>query len=124
MFAKRNHEKLESFIGINSSFKGDITTKGTIRIDGSVEGNIDAEWIIIGEKGVLKGDVMAKGVIVGGRIEGMVVAREIIEIKGKGEIKGDINTSRLSVTEGAILNGKTTMTKDTNVIELQVKTKQ
>lgn len=123
MFSKKNNEKLESFIGVNSSIIGDIKTKGTIRIDGSVEGNIESDWLIIGEKGILKGDVRANGVIVGGKIEGMVTAREIIEIKGKGEITGDINTPKLSVSEGAILNGKATMTRDTNVIELQVKTK-
>jgi cytoskeletal protein CcmA (bactofilin family) len=123
MFQKKNNEKLESFIGANSSFKGDIQTKGTLRIDGTVEGNIDTDWLIIGEKGSLIGDVRANGVIVGGKIEGMVNAKEIIEIKGKGEITGDINTPKLSVSEGAILNGRATMTKDTNVIELQVRSK-
>lgn len=123
MFSRKNNEKLESFIGANSSFKGDIKTKGTIRIDGSVEGNIESDWLIIGEKGILTGDVRANGVIVGGKIEGMVTAREIIEIKGKGEITGDINTPKLSVSEGAILNGKATMTKDSNVVELQIKAK-
>lgn len=123
MFSRKNNEKLESFIGVNSSFKGDIKTKGTLRIDGSVEGNIETDWLIIGEKGILTGDVRANGVIVGGKIEGMVTAKEIIEIKGKGEITGDINTPKLSVSEGAILNGKATMAKDSNVVELQVKAK-
>lgn len=123
MFTRKNNEKLESFIGANSSFKGDIKTKGTIRIDGNMEGNVDSDWLIVGEKGILKGDVRANGVIVGGKIEGMVTAREIIEIKGKGEISGDINTPKLSVSEGAILNGKVTMNRDTNVVELQVKAK-
>lgn len=123
MFTRKNNEKLESFIGANSSFKGDIKTKGTIRIDGNMEGNVDSDWLIVGEKGILKGDVRANGVIVGGKIEGMVTAREIIEIKGKGEISGDINTPKLSVSEGAILNGKATMNRDTNVVELQVKAK-
>lgn len=123
MFARKNNGKLESFIGANSSFKGDIKTKGTIRIDGNMEGNVDSDWLIVGEKGILKGDVRANGVIVGGKIEGMVTAREIIEIKGKGEISGDINTPKLSVSEGAILNGKATMNRDTNVVELQVRAK-
>lgn len=123
MFARKNNEKLESFIGAKSSFKGDIKTEGTIRIDGNMEGNVDSDCLIVGEKGILKGDVRANGVIVGGKIEGMVTAREIIEIKGKGEISGDINTPKLSVSEGAILNGKATMNRDTNVVELQVKAK-
>jgi cytoskeletal protein CcmA (bactofilin family) len=58
----KNTEKLESFIGVNSNFKGDIDTKGTLRIDGSMEGKISADWIILGEKAFVKGDVTAKGI--------------------------------------------------------------
>ncbi|MGQ9569851.1 MAG: polymer-forming cytoskeletal protein [Thermodesulfovibrionales bacterium] len=46
----RNKEKLESFIGANSNFKGDINTKGTLRIDGNIEGNVNADWVILSEK--------------------------------------------------------------------------
>lgn len=124
MFSRRNNKKLESFIGVNSSLKGDIKTKGTLRIDGEVEGKVDSDWLIIGEKGLIKGDVRSNRVIVGGRIEGTVTAKEIIEVKGKGEITGDINTPKLTVSEGAVLNGKTTMSKDTNVVELQIKAQE
>ena len=54
MFSK-NTEKLESFIGINSNFKGDIKTQGTLRVDGTVEGNIETDWLILGETSHLKG---------------------------------------------------------------------
>ncbi|NIT03463.1 polymer-forming cytoskeletal protein, partial [Candidatus Saccharibacteria bacterium] len=47
MFAKG--EKLESFIGQNTQFRGEMSTKGTLRIDGNVEGNINADWLIVGD---------------------------------------------------------------------------
>ena len=47
MFHK-NTEKLESFIGTNSAIKGDVDSKGTLRVDGVVEGNISADWVIVG----------------------------------------------------------------------------
>ena len=49
MFQKKN-DKLESFIGINSEFRGDITVSGTLRIDGKLTGNITAGWIVVGEQ--------------------------------------------------------------------------
>lgn len=110
MFSKDN-EKLESFIGTSSHFKGDITTKGTLRIDGSVVGNVDADWLILGEKAHLKGDIKAKGIIVGGCIEGNIKADEIIEIKSKGQIIGELITSKLSMAEGAIFDGRSSMHK-------------
>ena len=124
MFSK-NTEKLESFVGTNSHFKGDIKSKGTLRIDGTVEGNVDADWVILGEKASLKGNVSARGVIVGGRIEGNVVAKEILEIKSKGKVTGDISAPKLTVSEGGIFEGRSTMNReDSNVVELPVKERQ
>ena len=53
MFSK-NTEKLESIVGTNSHFEGNIRSKGTLRIDGSVNGNIEADWLILGEKATLR----------------------------------------------------------------------
>ena len=71
MFQKKN-DKLESFIGVNSEFKGDITVPGTLRIDGKITGNVTAGWIIVGEKAFIKGDLFATGIVVGGRVEGTI----------------------------------------------------
>ncbi len=123
MFSK-NTEKLESFVGVNSSFKGDIRSKGTLRIDGSVDGNIEADWLILGEKASLKGDVSARGIIVGGRIEGNITAREILEIKAKGQVIGDITTPKLMISEGGILEGRASMNREgSNIVEFQAKEK-
>ncbi len=119
MFSK-NTEKLESFVGVNSLFKGDIKTKGTIRIDGTLEGNVDVDWLILGETAHLKGDAVARGIIVGGKVDGNIKAREIIEIKAKGQVIGEISTSKLSIAEGARFEGRSTMPKEeSNVVELQ-----
>ncbi len=71
MFLKKS-DKLESFIGINSELKGDITVSGTLRIDGKLTGNITAGWIVVGEQAFVKGDLVASGIVVGGRIEGIL----------------------------------------------------
>lgn len=122
MFHK-NTEKLESFIGSNSIFKGEIKTKGTLRVDGIVEGNIFADWVIIGEKSRVKGDVNARGIVIGGRVDGNLKAKEIVELQNKGQINGEIFTSKLIIVEGAIFDGKSSMHKeelrDSKVVELQ-----
>jgi cytoskeletal protein CcmA (bactofilin family) len=121
MFNK-NTEKLESLIGANSNFKGDIDTKGTLRIDGTMEGSVNADWLILGEKAFLKGDVTARGIVVGGRIEGNLKAKEIIEIKVKGQVYGDVSTSKLTVVEGGLFDGRSSMAKEeTKIVEFQAK---
>lgn len=122
MMFNKNTEKLESFIGANSIFKGDIDTKGTLRIDGKMEGNVNADWVILGEKASLNGDVTARGIIVGGKIEGNLKAKEIVDIKSKGQVSGDICTNKLTIVEGGMFDGKSTMTKEeSKIVEFQAK---
>ena len=119
MFHK-NTEKLESFIGGNSVFKGDIDSKGTLRVDGVVLGNISADWLIVGEKAHITGDISARGIVIGGKIDGNLKAKEIVEIKNKGHINGEITSKKLVVAEGGIFEGRSTMPRDeAKVIELQ-----
>lgn len=123
MFHK-NTEKLESFIGPNSNFRGDIDTKGTLRIDGNLEGNVNADWVILGEKAYLKGDVMARGIVIGGRVEGNLRAKEIVEIKSKGQVFGEISTNKLSIVEGGVFDGRSSMQRDeSKIVEFQAKEK-
>lgn len=118
----RNTEKLESLIGANSAFKGNIETKGTLRVDGSMEGNVSADWVILGEKALIKGDVAARGIVVGGKVEGNLRAKEIVEIKAKGQVFGDVTSVKLTIIEGGIFEGRSSMSKEEiKVIEFQAK---
>jgi len=123
MFHK-NTEKLESLIGGNTSFKGHIDSKGTLRVDGSVDGNINADWVVIGDKASIRGDITARGIVIGGRVDGNLRAKEIVEIRSKGQVFGEIATSKLTVAEGAVFDGKSSMRKEeSNVVELAAREK-
>ena len=118
----RNTEKLESFVGANSLFKGDIDTKGTLRVDGVVEGNISADWVVLGDKAHVKGDITVRGIVIGGRVDGNVKAKEIVEIKNKGGMSGEIITSKLVVAEGGVLDGRSRMqNEEAKVVEFHAK---
>lgn len=121
MFTRRS-EKLESFIGENSHFTGNIETKGTIRIDGFLEGNVQADWVILGEKAHICGNILARGIVVGGKIEGNLLAKEVVDIKSHGVISGDIEAGKFLVVEGGVLNGRVSMLSDaSNIVEFQQK---
>jgi cytoskeletal protein CcmA (bactofilin family) len=111
MFTK-NTKNLESFIGVNSIFKGEVKTEGTLRIDGTIDGNVNADWVVISEKASLNGDIVARGIIVGGRVEGNLKAEEIVEVKSRGQVFGDISATRLSIVEGGIFSGRVSMERD------------
>ncbi len=108
MFSK-NAEAMRSFVGAQSEFRGEFVVKGTLRMDGTVIGRVQADQVILSETAMIKGDVLARKVIIGGKVEGSVRAPELVEISSKGRVKGDIFTNNLAVIEGAEFNGKIEM---------------
>ncbi|GBE01493.1 polymer-forming cytoskeletal [bacterium BMS3Bbin06] len=119
MFNKK-YDKIETIVGFNSTIKGEVHVKGTLRTDGMIEGNVKADWVVVGQKGRVKGNIHAMGVLVGGSIEGNIEAKESVEIKSKGYICGDIRTQKLIIIEGGIFDGYSIMKKEEKkVVELQ-----
>ena len=121
MFSKET-DKLESFLGMSSSFKGELNVRGTLRVDCTVEGQLDADNVILSESAEVKGEIKGKKIIIGGKVDGNVRAQELVEIKSKGKVLGDIFTPKLAIIEGAEFNGKVEMKKEERkVIELELK---
>jgi cytoskeletal protein CcmA (bactofilin family) len=114
-------DRVETLIGVNSTIKGETNVNGTLRVDGNFEGNINAEWVIIGEKGKVKGDIKANGVVIGGTVEGNINAESSIEIRAKGRVLGDVHTKKLTIIEGGIFEGRSYMIsgESTKVVEIQ-----
>lgn len=116
LFAKKKVEfreqNISTLIGEGCHINGDIKAKNSIRIDGTVEGNVESEQgLILGEKGVIKGDVKTQEVVVYGTINGNVSSKQLI-IKALGKIKGSIVTKNIQIDIGAIYNGYLSMSSD------------
>ncbi len=125
MFWKNVAEKLESFLGAKTDLKGELNVKGTLRVDGFLNGQVNADCVVLGETAAIKGDITAMKIIVGGKVEGNLKAKEIVEIKSKGKVLGDISTNKLVIIEGGQFNGKIEMKMDEGKgIELEKKTKR
>jgi cytoskeletal protein CcmA (bactofilin family) len=122
MFGKKSEvpKEIETIIGENTVFQGTLKTKGSIRVDGRLEGSIiEAHQVIVGSKGYVQGDITANSVIIGGKVNGNVTTTESIQLQPGAQLLGDIHTSMLSIGEGAIFEGHCVMTSEkTKVIEL------
>jgi len=101
--------RLNSCLGAQTQFKGDLTVKGVLRIDGSVIGKIWADQLILSKSADVKGELHAGSIVVGGRVEGNLMASELVEIRAKGCVNGDVNTPKLLVNEGGEFNGRIDM---------------
>ncbi len=121
----RDEEKMRSLVGAQSEFRGELTVKGTLRLDGVVTGRIQADQVILSEAATIKGDVSARKIVIGGKVEGNVRAPELVEIRSKGKVRGDIVTNNLAVMEGGEFNGKIEMqTEGSKVLEFESRSEE
>ena len=118
MFGKGSR-KLETIIGDGTRVVGQVTVKGTIRIDGIVEGDVQADWVVVGVSGKILGNTRTRGMIVGGSVEGNIEATETVELTGKASMTGEICAPKLTVSEGAVFNGRSRMKGETEPSEAQ-----
>jgi len=99
-----------SIIGASVRVSGDITTSGSIRVDGKVDGSVLAEGnMILGDSGEINGNVKGKSVSLGGKVRGSVNALDRVTLESKCSLNGDINARVLVIEPGAVFNGKSSM---------------
>ena len=107
---KKLFDTIETFIGDGTLFKGDLSVTKSLRINGTLIGNIkEATNVIIGETAKVKGNINANYIVIDGTVDGNITATESIELLNKSKVTGDITTVILSINEGAVFKGKSIM---------------
>jgi cytoskeletal protein CcmA (bactofilin family) len=100
------NENLINIIGSETEITGQIVTKGDIRIDGKLKGNLKSEGrVVIGETGTINGEIECGNIEVYGSIFGKLTVRELTMLKSSAKIEADIITKKLGVEPGAIFTG-------------------
>jgi len=94
-----------------------IISRGTLQVDGEVEGDVGGAEIIIGEQGKVTGTVAAERVIVRGRISGVIRAMTVA-LQASARVEGDIHHMSLAIEQGAEFDGR--CRRPTNASELQL----
>jgi cytoskeletal protein CcmA (bactofilin family) len=99
-----NDGKITGFFDKDTEFKGELSFKGSFRIDGNFKGTILSDsTLIIGDKGKVEADVKVGYILINGEIRGTIQATEKVEIHSQGRVFGTIISPKLVVEEGAYL---------------------
>lgn len=104
-----------NLISTGTDITGDIKSNGDIRIDGSLNGNLNTKGkVVIGPTGKVKGEVICKNSEVAGIIEGKIIVGQLLNLKASSKINGDIITVKLSIEPGALFSGNCKMSETEN----------
>ena len=123
MFKKDNFDtppdKVNTVIGKDTCFKGSITGKGLIRIDGEAEGDVDNTGdVIVGESGKVNIELKARNVTIAGYFEGKIEAEGKLELKKTATAVGTFKTNGLLIEQGAVLSGSLDMKHEKKTADL------
>jgi cytoskeletal protein CcmA (bactofilin family) len=101
-----------SLIGAGTSMKGDITSNGDLRIDGTLVGNIHCSAkVVIGANGVVTGDINGQQADIMGKVTGTIKVKDLLQLKGGSLMNGNIVAAKLQIEPTANFNGECHMTQ-------------
>lgn len=108
-----NYEKVDTLIGKDTYFQGQINATGTVRIDGEYKGEIKAKGdLVIGETGRVEATVEARNVLVAGYLRGNIIAQGKVDLAPTAKLYGDMKVKNLLIEEGAIFKGNCLMERE------------
>lgn len=102
---KVESEAISSIIDKSMTITGEISFKGKARIDGTINGNIDGEHLILSETGKVNGDITVSSFNCYGALEGNVKAG-MLTARKNCSIHGKLEASSLTVEPGASIQGE------------------
>jgi cytoskeletal protein CcmA (bactofilin family) len=102
---KNDKDPIESVLAKEMVIKGEVSFKGKARFDGTIEGNICGEYLILSETAKVVGNIEVATLICHGRVEGNITA-EIVTAHAASSIHGILKSENLTVESGASLDGE------------------
>lgn len=116
-----NTDKIDTLIGKNTDFVGNMTAEGTVRIDGKIKGDVFLTGnLIMGEQGSIKGNVKSDNIHLSGVIKGNVLSANQLHITTTGKLYGDMTVNNIVIDEGGLFHGNCIMMESETIAEAAV----
>jgi len=93
-------------LGAELDVKGRLSFPSDARIDGRLRGAVDARaLLLVGPAATLRAEIRAAHLVVQGTVIGRIRQSSTVEIEPGARVIADVETERLVVKEGALLEG-------------------
>ncbi|MEP6847291.1 MAG: polymer-forming cytoskeletal protein [Acidobacteriota bacterium] len=111
--------RLSGFVGHGTTLTGETNFQMMLRVDGQLTGSVTSEGgtLIVGTNGQVDANVDVASAMINGSVNGDINATERIQLGRTAKVVGNIQTPRLILEDGAILEGGCTMLKARDVQE-------
>jgi len=116
--------RLSGFVGHGTTLTGETEFHAMLRVDGHLIGTVTSEsgTLIIGTNGQVDANIVVAAAMINGTVNGDIFATEKLQLGRTARVLGNIQSPRLIVEEGAILEGSCSMLKARETQEEEVAT--
>ena len=114
MFGKKRSSikpgRIDSLIGRQTEFSGDVRFSGGLHVDGIIKGNVMADEdsdavLTLSEHGSIRGQINVPQVVLSGTVIGDVYAERHVELTSSARINGDVYYGLIEMAMGAEVSG-------------------
>jgi cytoskeletal protein CcmA (bactofilin family) len=99
-----------SILSEGFSFRGEISAKGAIHVEGSLNGQVQVDELTIGSRGQVEGVVTCSSLHIKGKFSGTATCSELI-VTSSATVDGHVVYQTLSVQKGASIKGELLLVK-------------
>ena len=100
-----------SILSSDLTIVGNLRTTGDIQVEGTVEGDIRAHLLTVGETATIRGEIVADDIVVNGRVIGRVRGLKV-RLTASARVEGDIIHKTIAIESGAHFEGSVQRQED------------
>jgi cytoskeletal protein CcmA (bactofilin family) len=112
---------INAFLGAGTSFRGQLTFTGVVRVDGEFEGDIESQGeLVVGREARVSGRLVLGMLRCDGLVVADVTAATRVVVHASGRIVGTVRSPSLVVEEGGRIDGQVDMADEADLMRVDV----
>jgi cytoskeletal protein CcmA (bactofilin family) len=104
---------LNGFLDSGSHVNGELRFQTSFRVDGKLDGTVVSDGdLIVGDGGEVEGDLRVGQIVISGTVRGTIRAAKRVHISPSGKVFADVDTPSLIIEDGAVFEGRCSMSRE------------
>ena len=112
-------EQIKSIVINGNTLEGDLEFQNSIKINCNFRGTIKGNGLLFIDKDAsVNAEILVNELIIAGNFDGSIIAKSKVEIDETAVVRGNIDTYKLKVADGAILEATCNMHSQEKIDEI------
>ena len=94
-----------AYIGAGVVVKGEISVADLLVVDGTVEGDVIARAVSVGQTGAIRGKITATEADISGLINDHIEIEQLLIVRSTGRVEGRVTYGEIELEKGAVVTG-------------------